>query len=330
MTKKMKPSRSRVPLMVSAALVGALVSVSAFAGKSDPAPINERLDVLSVQADQLGANLTSLEFGLSGSTLSQAPVQRIRVGQSREIGSINVRLDQLENQMRVLNGQVEGLQFQLTQMQTLLERMQEDYEFRFQELEGGSLGKTSAAPQPDSVTLSEGLPQTQADISSEESNLLGAPETTLGTIVLESEGQPLDLSFNPGSAVSNADGDAQYEAGYEAIVRGDYQFAKDQFSQFVALYPNHPQSADAYHWLGESLMQNGENEEAAEVFLAGYENFPNAARAPDMVLKLGIVLAKTGERETACRTFVEVLRKFPAQPKAFKARVKEEQRQSQC
>ncbi|MCZ4273665.1 tol-pal system protein YbgF [Maritalea porphyrae] len=330
MTMRMKSKRSRVPLMVGAALVGAMLSLSAFAGKSDPASVDGRLDALSVQADQLGANILSMQQNLLGSSAAPVQSQRIRVGQSREVGQINVRLDQIENQMRVLNGQVEGLQFQLTQMQTLIERMQEDYEFRFQEQEGGSLGKTSAAPQPDSVTLSEGLPQTQTEATTADTQTLGAPETTLGTIVLEESGQPLDLSFNPGTTLSEADGDAQYEAGYEAIVRGDYLFAKDQFSQFVALYPKHPQSADAYHWLGEALMQNGENEEAAEVFLAGYESFPNAARAPDMVLKLGIVLANTGERETACRTFIEVLRKYPNQAKAFTARVKEEQRKSQC
>lgn len=330
MLKKMNPTRSRVPLMLGVALVGAMLSVSAFAGKAEPASIDGRLDTLALQADQLGTNLLTLQQGLGGNVLAPVPTQRIRVGQSREVGKINVRLDQIENQMRVLNGQVEGLQFQLTQMQTLLERMQEDYEFRFLELEGGSLGKTSAVPRPDSATLPESVPQTQGDALSSQAQTLGSSATTLGTIVVDEGGQPLDLNFNPGTSISDADGDAQYAAGYEAIVRGDYLFAKDQFSQFVALYPNHAQAADAYHWLGEALMQNGDAEEAAEVFLAGYEKFPNATRAPDMVLKLGMVLAKTGERETACRTFVEVLRKYPSQPNAFKIRVKEEQRQSQC
>jgi len=330
MIPKLKPTRSRVPLMVGTTLVGVMLSVSAFAGRAEPTSINMRLDALTLQAEQLGASLIEMQSGLSSAQTPLVPPQRIKTAHSSQTGAINVRLDQLENQMRVMNGQVEGLQFQLTQMQTLLERMHEDYEFRFQELEGGSLGKTSAAPQPDSVTLSEGLPQTQTDTALGQDETLGTSATTLGTIIVQENGQPLDLNFNPGTTLSDADGDAQYGAGYEAILRGDYAFAKDQFAQFVELYPEHAQSADAHHWLGEALMQSGEMEEAAEVFLAGYERFPNATRAPDMVLKLGIVLAKTGERETACRTFVEVLRKFPSQPGAFKSRVKSEQRQTQC
>ncbi|MGJ8529080.1 tol-pal system protein YbgF [Maritalea sp.] len=318
----------RLGLLLGAAAFSTLLSVSAFAGKSDPTSMNARIELLNSQANDLSQNIFQLQQGLNNNLAEQAPVPRIRIGQSsRQVGEINVRLDQLENQMRVLNGQVEGLQFQLTQMQTLLERMQEDYEFRFQDLEGGSSGKTSAAPRPGSVTPSERLPQEQNQTQNE---TLQSTVNTLGTITLEEGGQPLDLSFGSGGVISDADADAQYEAGYEAIVRGDYQFARDQFSQFVALYPTHRQTSDAYHWLGESLMQQGEFEEAAEVFLNGFENYPNSTRAPDMAMKLGIVLSRSGERETACRTFIEVLRKFPDQPASFKTRVKKEQRQAQC
>lgn len=321
--------RLRPALMVGGAIVAGMVSVSAFAGMSDPNSVSSRIDALTLQSNQLSQQLFEMQSGL-GNGANITPPQPIKMAHSSQTGAINVRLDQIENQMRVLNGQVEGLQFQITQMQTLLERMQEDYEFRFQELEGGSLGKTSAAPQPDSATPSERLPQTQTDNAQTSDETLQSTVNTLGTLSVDQNGQPLDLNFNPGTTLSEADGDAQYEAGYEAIVRGDYLFAQDQFSQFVALYPSHPNAADAHHWLGEALMQNGETEEAAEVFLEGYERFPTAARAPDMVLKLGIVLAKNGERETACRTFVEVLRKFPELPKSFKTRVQKEQRKSQC
>jgi hypothetical protein len=43
--------------------------------------------------------------------------------QSQQTAQLTVRIQELEEQIRLLTGQVEGLQFQLTQMQTLLERM---------------------------------------------------------------------------------------------------------------------------------------------------------------------------------------------------------------
>ena len=45
------------------------------------------------------------------------------------------RLTQLEEEIRKLSGTVEELNFQVLQMQEQLRKMQEDNEFRFQELE---------------------------------------------------------------------------------------------------------------------------------------------------------------------------------------------------
>ncbi|AZO36207.1 tol-pal system protein YbgF [Mesorhizobium sp. M2A.F.Ca.ET.037.01.1.1] len=61
----------------------------------------------------------------------------------------------LEDQLRQLNGKIEEMNFQILQMQEQIRKQQEDNEFRFQQLEGGSQGgakpagqkKSEAAPQ---------------------------------------------------------------------------------------------------------------------------------------------------------------------------------------
>ncbi|TIP52593.1 MAG: tol-pal system protein YbgF, partial [Mesorhizobium sp.] len=60
----------------------------------------------------------------------------------------------LEDQLRQLNGKIEEMNFQILQMQEQIRKQQEDNEFRFQQLEGGSQGgakptgqkKSEAAP----------------------------------------------------------------------------------------------------------------------------------------------------------------------------------------
>src|SRR5690606_9348208 len=88
---------------------------------------------------------------------------RLQIAQSRGEAQLALQIQQLQEQIRSLTGQVEGLQFQLTQMQTLIERMTEDNEFRFQQLEGGAGKKPEAATQPGGVTQPEVLPQTPAE-----------------------------------------------------------------------------------------------------------------------------------------------------------------------
>lgn len=299
---------------------------------------------------------------LGGLAFNNTEPGRIMVAQA-DSAQLMVRIQQLEEQLRSVNGQVEGLTFQLTQMQEIINRMQEDNEFRFQVLEGGAGGKTDAATQPGGVTRPEVLPQDPTDaapttvipqqgvqplpgeqefdptfdegaaapadeLGNSADPLVGTGQS--GGIDLVT-GQPLNLSYDPRAPQSgSADADAQFSAGYEAIVSGDYEFAADQFSQFVSLYPNNPQTMDAANFLGEALIQRSAYDQAAEVLLEAFEKDPAHARAPDILLKLGIALSGAGERETACRTFDEVSKRFAGTQPAFTARLSEERAKAEC
>jgi len=344
------PGRMRVRM---AGVALALVSATAISAAS-PGSDAMRVDNAAAQTLHLQQQVDGLGQALN----AFAPVPRADVGaekpilvaqSSRDVASINVRLGQLEEQIRVMTGQVEGLQFQMTQMQTLIERMQEDYEFRFQALEGtGTPGKTEAAPQSGSDMLSGGLPQIQDNTQSDVVDLtapdavdqpmdggfeLGAPEQPLGTLSgddLTLGGQPLDLNYDHSGLVTDNDATAQYQAGYDAVVRGDYAFAEEQFRQFIGLFPDHPGAPDATNWLGEALILRGAYDEAADILLTGFQSYPNSPRAPDLLLKLGIALSGAGEHDTACRTFGEVQRRFPDVSASFNARLSEEMGKAQC
>jgi tol-pal system protein YbgF len=288
------------------------------------------------------------------------------VAQSQSEAQLVVRLQELEDTVRTLNGQVEGLQFQLTQMQQLIQKMQDDNEFRFQQLEGGAPGKNSATSQSggvmpsaeasqapdagtqDTLTTTPPAPlvdQSTATVTQQPADQQptdglgesgdplvgkGAGQSDLGTLPEDGNGQPLNLSLDSGQAISDGDANAQYKAGYEAIVRGDYAFAEDQFRQFVALYPKDPQAADATNWLGEALLQRGAYDEAADALLTGFQNYQKSPRAPDLLLKLGIALAGAGEQDTACRTFFEVTKRYPKQPAAFVQKLNDEKAKAKC
>jgi tol-pal system protein YbgF len=287
-------------------------------------------------------------------------------GQGNDLAAMQVRLDQLEEQVRIYSGQMEGMQFQITQLHTLLERIQEDNEFRFQQLEGGGLGETDAVTPSGGDMPADRLPQETDELPSDLSNvpveidgsvlmgdedlnggaepdgeglyasevygqdgvILGPPEGELGTTP---QSEPLNLSFDPNQVPLNeGDANAQYQAGYEAVVRGEYAFAEDQFRQFVSLFPDHPQASDATYWLGDALIQRGAYDEAAAVLLTGFESYPTSTRAPDILLKLGMALHGTGEFDTACRTYSEVLRRYPDSTQSFKDRVTAEQARAGC
>lgn len=284
---------------------------------------------------------------------------RILVAQS-DNAQLMVRIQQLEEQIRTLNGQVDGLTFQLTQLQEILNRLQEDSEFRFQALEGGAGGKTDAATQPGGVTQPEALPQNPGQDTQTDIPLTDIPEQGVQPLPGEQEfdptfddgsadsadplvgtgqtggidlatGQPLDLSFDPALAqTGNADADAQFQAGYDALVQGDYAFADEQLSQFTDLYPDDPRVPDAANWRGDALMGQGAYAEAADVLVDAFQNYPDHARAPELLLKLGMALSGAGEAETACRTFAEIDRRFSVPTPEFQSQLAAEKARAQC
>ncbi|KKB06772.1 hypothetical protein VE25_20890 [Devosia geojensis] len=312
--------------------------------------------------------------------------ERMLVAQTQESAQLAVRIQQMEEQMRVLNGQIEGLTFQITQMQTLIQRMQEDNEFRFQQLEGGApANPNGAATQPGGATPPAGSPPDEQnvaptiipeqgvrplpgeqefdptfddgstatppgdagmtgggampspDVGDSADPLIGTGDGRTPAILGElpvapgSAGtQPLDLNLRPGMDTGDPDADAQFSAAYDALQRGETEFAEDQFGQFVELYPDNPQAPDAANWLGEALLARGANQEAAEVLLNAFQAAPESPRAPDILLRLGIALARSEERETACRTFNEIPQRFPAITDAFRARLETEKATAEC
>jgi tol-pal system protein YbgF len=93
-------------------------------------------------------------FRLGG---SHVPGRSIVLAQSADAAT---RTLQLEEEVRALTGKVEDLTFQLLQLQETLRKMQEDNEFRFQELENGKQGATrprggDATQSADAAPLAE-------------------------------------------------------------------------------------------------------------------------------------------------------------------------------
>ena len=71
---------------------------------------------------------------------------------AQDASELVVRLGRIENQSRLMAGQIETLQYENRQLKEQLRKFQEDIEFRLNEGKGG---KPSAAPAPAAVSRSE-------------------------------------------------------------------------------------------------------------------------------------------------------------------------------
>ncbi|MFU0505039.1 tol-pal system protein YbgF [Pseudaminobacter sp. NGMCC 1.201702] len=135
------------------------------------------------------------------------------------------RVTALEEQVRSLNGTIEELNFQILQMQEQLRKIQEDNEFRFQELEkksdaGGkakrSVAENSATPSGGQTNAAQSQGTAAASGSSVEQIIganqspnaagaaKGAPPRTFGTITFDENGNVKSGSVGDGAVDSSA------------------------------------------------------------------------------------------------------------------------------
>ena len=277
-----------------------------------------------------------------------------------------LRVQQLEEQLRQLNGKVEEMSFQLLQMQEQLRKAQEDNEFRFQELEGGK--KKSSLDKPadqDTANNTSGDQTPEVQPGDEAAQLdqpmddsgnqvdMGTPPIDLGKLKVDENGNVLGADEADPSAVAkqdlpppetstvdqndqtasldpkSSDGD-QYQSAYEQVLSGEYAAAETGFAAFIASHPDSKKIADANFWLGEAQYSQGKFNEAAKTFLNAYKTYGKSDKAPEMLLKLAMSLAALDSRDTACATLREVAKAYPKASRAIITKVATEQKRLAC
>ncbi len=279
------------------------------------------------------------------------------------------RVGQLEEQLRTLNGTIEELNFQVLQLQEQLRKIQEDYDFRLQELEkksdasGKSNSKVAGNTTKPATDLDTSQPSSVEDVIADDTpgatnengsgETLGAPEKNFGVITVDKDGNVKSVE-SPGSGVAAGDAppaagtgnqnggsivaalpntedpEELYRNSYQLILSGDYSVAETGFRDHISRFPKSERTADAHFWLGEAQLGQKKYREAAETFLAASKQYPKAKKAPDTLLKLGISLAGLQQKEVACATFGEVTKRYPKASAALKERVKQEQALASC
>ncbi|MCY0096450.1 tol-pal system protein YbgF [Hoeflea ulvae] len=261
--------------------------------------------------------------GISSAAPEQAPLV---LAQS---GDPVFRIGQLEEQIRALNGRIEELGFQMLQMQEQMRQMQQDNEFRFQELEKGGSQRSDAGSI---MTLPDSGDQATASTGQGELGT-GAPATDLGSIQFDDKGDLIGGIIEPDRGTDTAalsSPDDLYQVGYNHMLAGDYALAEQVFRDYVANHPEGSRAADAMFWLGEAQYSQGNYQDSAKTFLDAHKQYPRADKGADALLKLGMSLAKLDNRDTACATLREVLIRYPGASAAVRAKVSEEQILASC
>ena len=246
---------------------------------------------------------------------------------ARDTAQLTLRMQDLEQQVRDLTGQVQGLQFQMTQLQTLIDRMNQDNDFRFKQLEGGKggtpAGKPDAADQSGSVTPSEIAPQTPASSKpARPAAQTAATGTAAATDDLGDSGDPLVGKGKPGAS-PEADvvplGPAARPVSTGASTAGATATTapapapKQQASLGnAAANP----AAQAQYKTGYDAIVKGDYAGATTSFRAFIKQYPDDPQAADATNWLGEALLQQQNYVDAAAVLVTGYKNYPDSPRA--------------
>jgi tol-pal system protein YbgF len=284
--------------------------------------------------DRMERELNQLQRQVYRSEVSTAPTPSgSEAGGGNQALDLQIRMDQLEAQMRTLTGQLEEVQYNIGQLASRLDKMQADNEQRFQALENTA----AATPAPVAPTPGQkGKPAPSAPPArpGHGAGDMDQAPSTAGVLAAPGEHPPAEVPAPQTAAASgglpSGSVQEQYNYAFGLLRQGEYQEAEAAFKAFLQKHPADPLAANAQYWLGETYFVRGDYAAASTAFAEGYRKFPQGAKAADDLMKLGISLADQGRKQDACFAFARLERDFPSAGTSMKERLASEKKHAGC
>jgi tol-pal system protein YbgF len=300
-------------------------------------------------------------------------------GDPNDPAQMVVRLDRLENELRQANGRIEQLENQQRLLQDQLRRFQQDVEYRLggaappapgasvspaglappvvaaapgvapgTELVPGAKPRRSDAFDPNADPNAPGAPRPLGSTPPSAPLTAGAPLDIGGRPAAATPAGPLAAPTGPivadvapanvpgaptvtGAGIDFADAPKQqFNAAVDAYRAGQYPQAEEQFKAFLAANATHRLAPDAIFYLGETYFQRSRPREAAEQYLKLSTDYAKSSRAPEGMLRLGQSLAMLGSNDQACATFAEVGKRYPTAAPPIKKSAEREMQKDHC
>jgi tol-pal system protein YbgF len=231
----------------------------------------------------------------SGLTTTAVPIETGAndTATSVNAGALVIQVQQLQEEVRRLNGLVEE---QTSQIRRLKEQSLERYIDLDRRLAELATAKADEKPGGDTSGLTFG-----GGIAPNPSNNTDIPMRPVA--------EPL---------VADPAEESAYQAAYSYVNSRNFTAAVDAFQDFLGRYPLGAYAPNAHYWLGELylVVDPSEPELARQNFKLLLDQYPKNAKVPDALYKLGKVHFLKGSRDRSREYLEQVIREYPRHPAA--------------
>ena len=276
--------------------------------QSPSASEQDRLDRLERDMNVLQSHVYRSKPGKKAEAVdvSDEDAQGILQQQRQFQAGIEVRLNQLEENLRQINGKLEEMEFNHTKQAEELKKLSDDVNFRLQALEQGKGAPAKA-----------------------EESKKGDGSKVLGKVVVDPVQEEL-VKEKAEAAKDKGEPQARYDEAFNLVRQSKYPQAEKAFNAFISDFPQDDRVSSAYYWLGETYFVRKDYEAAAVEFLKGYRKGPTGPKAPDNLLRLGTSLGAAKKTNEACTVFGKLAKEFPNAAAPVKRKAELERTKLKC
>jgi tol-pal system protein YbgF len=247
------------------------------------------------------------------------------------------RVDELEDGMGRITGQLEELGHKVDQLSERTDRLQKELDFQTNPPPNGfgngpDAGAAPGGPdggRPDGGRTGSG-PNNSGALASlppDNGRNLAPSSGTLGQLPAPLRGGPQ----NQGPALQSDDPKRDYDAAQALLNRAQYERAGAAFRSFVDAHPDSELAPHALYRTGDIAFSVQKNYDvAARDFAELLKKYPKAPDAPDGMLKLGLSLVTLGQTKEGCAALAALPAKYPAADPAVANRARAERRNAKC
>lgn len=285
-----------------------LVFLPVFAiAQQDPGQLQFRIEKLERDLNVLQGEYYRNRSGNSNVSIndvSDDDAKKLLQQQQQFQAAIELRLSQIDDQLRQVNGKLEEQEFANNKLKEDLRKLNEDMNFRLAALE-----KDKAAAQK------------EAD--------KGDGSKQLGTVVID----PNKQEFVKGKEAQKKDlGDPKkrYDEAFDLFRQSKYSEAEKALRAYIRDFPKEENVGSAYFWLGETYYARKDYEPASVEYLKGYRKAPTGPKAPDSLLKLALSLAGTKKHTEACTVLEKLNKEFPHAAAPIRRKAEVERTKLRC
>ena len=215
------------------------------------------------------------------------------------LSAIDMRIYDLEKDVKNLTGNLEEIFFQLEDLSLKLNNFQDN----IFSIENNILELKNINIQKNTSTITE--------------ENMDNNENSLGSLKISSENT---VSENSDSNDQNEQDitkevelspEDQFQLAFDNIRNKNWADAKNSFLEFIEKNPKNQLSGSAHYWLGELYMLEKNYMDATLIFADGYQKFPESIKAPDMLFKLSQSLYEVNKINESCKTLEKLIIDYP-------------------